>query len=176
MTTASSLTVGGVAKHASGISIVRWSTDRGDHGVAEGTAKWTIPAIRLRAGTTTVTVTAIAATGDVTNAVLSVTRQETLPKLSITSPTADSHRSSATGTVAFKGTATDNVVRISWSSDSGASGVADGTAAWTIRGIRLQSGANRITLTAHDDKGRTDRQVVTVDYQLRSGSTSTAAK
>ena len=36
---AASITLGGVASHASGTSVVRWITDKGDSGVAEGTSK-----------------------------------------------------------------------------------------------------------------------------------------
>lgn len=175
--TAASITLGGVASHASGISVVRWVTDKGDSGVAEGTSKWTIPGLAINSGTTIVTVTAAAVSGgDMTNAVLTVIRPEPLPKLSITSPTADSRWTSGTATVALKGTATDNVTRVQWSSDSGATGMADGTTAWTIGGIRLQNGVNRITLTAQDAKGRTDRQVLTITYRPQSGMTAGAAK
>jgi hypothetical protein len=62
-----------------------------------------------------------------------------------------------------------------WSSESGATGVATGTTAWTIVGIRLQEGVNRITLTAQDASGRTDRHVLTVTYR-RPGLSAGAAR
>jgi hypothetical protein len=164
-TTASALTLAGIASHASGISVVRWTTDKGDGGVAEGTSKWTIPQVATKPGTTVITVTAASGDGDITNATLTVVRPEPLPKLSITSPTADSQWISGTGTVALKGSATDNVTRVTWSSDSGAAGVAQGTTSWAITGIGLQAGVNRITVTAQDGNGRTDRHVLTVTYR-----------
>jgi hypothetical protein len=175
-TTSAALSVAGMASHASGISVVRWMTDKGDTGVAEGTSKWTAAGIPIKPGTTTITVTAAAVTGgDVTNAVLTVVRPKPLPKLSLTYPTADSQWTSGTDTVGLKGTATDNVTRVLWSSESGATGVAAGTTAWTIAGIRLQEGVNRITLTAQDASGRTDRHVLTVTYR-RPGLSAGAAR
>jgi hypothetical protein len=175
-TTASALTVTGIANHASGISVVRWSTDKGDSGVADGTTKWTVAGIPIKAGTTVVTVSAASTGGDTTNAVLLVERPEPLPKLSITSPTADWQWTSGTGTVALKGSATDNVTRVTWSSDAGAAGVAQGTTSWAIAGIGLQPGINRITVTAQDAGGRTDRHVLTITYRPRSEMTAAAAK
>jgi predicted xylose isomerase-like sugar epimerase len=175
-TTAASIGIAGVATHSSGISVVRWSTDKGESGVADGTTKWTIPSLAIKPGTTVVTVTAAAVSGDMTNAVLSVVRPEPLPKLSVTAPTADSQWATGTGTVALRGTATDNVTRVLWSSDSGSTGMATGTTAWTIAGIGLKEGVNRITLTAQDASGRTDRQVLTITYRPRSGLTAAAAK
>ena len=166
-TTAATVALSGTASHASGISVVRWSTDKGDSGMAEGTTKWAIAGLQVQPGTTTITVMAAAAGGDVTTAVLMVVRPEPLPKLSVTAPTADSQWTSGASTVALRGTATDNVTRVLWSSDSGATGMADGTTAWTIGGVRLQEGVNKITLTAQDAKGRTDRQVLTITYRPR---------
>jgi hypothetical protein len=176
-TTAASLGLAGVASHASGISVVRWSTDKGDSGVAEGTSKWTIPGLAIKPGTTVITVTAAAlSSGDMTNAVLTVVRPEPLPKLNISFPTADSQWTTGTGTVALRGTATENVTRVLWSSDSGGAGVATGTTAWAISGVALHEGVNRITVTAQDASGRTDRHVLTVTYRPQTGLTAGAAK
>jgi hypothetical protein len=165
-TSLASLPVAGVASHASGISAVRWTTDKGDSGVAQGTTTWTIAAIPIRPGTTVITVVAAAvAGGDMTSAVLTVVRPDPLPKLKLTSPKDDSHRTTGASTVALKGAATDNVTRVLWSSDSGAAGVADGTTSWTIAAIPLQQGLNRITLTAQDGRGRTDRKVLSITYR-----------
>jgi hypothetical protein len=174
-TTAASLSLAGVATHQSGITVVRWLTDKGDSGVADGTSKWTVANLPIKSGTTTITITGMAANGDSTNATLIVIRPEPLPKLSLVSPTADSQWTSGTDTVGLKGTATDNVTRVQWSSESGATGVATGTTAWSIAGIRLQEGLNRITVTAEDASGRTDRHVLTITYR-RPGLTAAAAR
>jgi hypothetical protein len=179
-TTATSVSLSGVASHASGIAAVRWMTDQGVGGVASGTSKWASAPIAVRPGRTTVTVTAVATSGETTTDVLTIVRPNPLPKLSLASPTADSQWTSGTATVTLKGTATDNVTRVLWSSDSGATGVANGTTGWTIVSIGLQPGVNRITLTAQDADGRTDRQVLKVTYRaqtvLTTGAVQTASR
>ena len=157
----------GTATSAAGITLVRWSTDRGDTGVAQGTSRWSIPSVPLKSGTTTVTVTAVTADGDSATAVLAVARPEGLPKLRVSSPTADSQWTSVTGTVALRGSATDNVTRVTWSADSGADGSADGTTSWSIAAISLQPGINKVTVTAQDAEGRSDRHVLTITYRPR---------
>jgi len=174
--TASSMALAGLASHASGIRAVQWMTDNGDSGVAEGTSRWSIPALSIKPGTTTVTVTAVSGNGDMTNATLTVVRPEPLPKLSIAFPTADSQWTTGTATVALRGTATDNVTQVTWSSDSGSAGLATGTGAWAIASIRLREGINKITLTGQDASGRTDRHVLTVAYRPRTVSTAGVAK
>jgi len=157
----------GTATSAAGITLVRWSTDRGDTGVAQGTSRWSIPSVPLKSATTTVTVTAVTADGDSATAVLAVARPEGLPKLRVSSPTADSQWTSVTGTVALRGSATDNVTRVTWSADSGADGSADGTTSWSIAAISLQPGINKVTVTAQDADGRSDRHVLTITYRPR---------
>jgi hypothetical protein len=121
----------------------------------------------LKSGITTVTVTAVSVGGDSATAVLSVKRPDELPKLTVSSPTADSQWTSDVGTVALKGSATDNVIRVTWSADSGSDGSADGTSSWSIAAISLQPGLNKVMLTAEDAAGRTDRHVLTVMYRPR---------
>ena len=169
-TKTSSLAIAGTASHPSGIVIVKWSTDRGDDGVAQGTLSWNIATLPLKSGTTTITVTAVAESGDTTTATLVVQRPDELPKVNVTSPTADSQWVTSTGTVALRGAATDNVTRVMWSADSGASGYASGTTSWATAGIPLQEGVNRITLTAYDAGGRADRHVLTITYRPRVSS------
>jgi len=166
-TTSATIGMSGTAAHAGGIAVVKWSTDRGDSGVAEGTSRWNIPSVRVRAGVTTVTITAVSVAGDSATAVLTVKRPDELPKLTVVSPTADSQWTSDVGTVALKGSATDNVTRVTWSADSGATGLADGTTSWSISAIVLQPGLNKVMLTAQDGTGRTDRHVLTITYRPR---------
>jgi len=173
-TTNPTVAVSGTAQ--GNVVVVRWSTDRGDSGVAQGTTKWSVPAVPLKPGTTTVTVMATTVSGDVASDVLTVSRPEELPKLKVTSPTDDSQWTSVAGTVALRGTATDNVTRVTWRTDSGASGTASGTANWSIAALVLQEGVNTITLMAQDASGRTDRHVLTITYRPRAGFTAGAGK
>ena len=175
-TTNTSVSLSGLASHASGISAIRWTTDNGDGGVAVGTSKWTVAAIGLKPGRNVITVTAVALSGATSSDVLTVVRPNPLPKLSLSYPTADSQWTSGTATVALKGTATDNVTRVLWSSDSGATGVANGTTRWTISNLALHNGENRITVTAQDADGRTDRQVLKITYRGRTALTTGAQR
>ena len=111
--------------------------------------------------------TAVSVSGDTASAVLTLKRPDELPKLTVSSPTADSQWTSDVGTVALKGSATDNVTRVTWSADSGATGLADGTTSWSISAIVLQPGLNEVMVTAQDAAGRTDRHVLTITYRPR---------
>ncbi len=57
--------------------------------------------------------------------------------------------------ITLQGKASDNsgILRVEWSSDSGASGVAQGTTTWRIDQLHLQRWMNRITVTAVDAAG-----------------------
>ena len=170
-TTSSQLTISsaamalsGTASHSSGIVAVRWSTDAGASGVAEGAQRWNIPSLQVTPGTTTLTVTAFAASGESASATLSIARRSPMPKLTVASPTTETRWTTADKTLTLRGTASESVAQILWSADSGASGSASGVSSWTISGVALVPGVNRITLTAQDAAGRTDRQVLTVTY------------
>ena len=73
-------------------------------------------------------------------------------------------------TVALRGVASDNVVRVTWNADWGGSGTATGTGTWTIATIGLQRGRNRITITAYDADGRMQRKVLSVEYRPQVAS------
>lgn len=79
--------------------------------------------------------------------------------------------SSATLTT-LAGTASDNVgvTSVTWVNDTGGSGTATGTTSWSISNIALQSGANIITVTAHDAAGNTGTDTITVTYTPAGGS------
>jgi hypothetical protein len=149
------------------IVAVRWSTDDGRSGVAKGTTNWRIPKVGTPRGVTIITVTAVTADGKTASESLTVTRASEMPKLSLRVPTEASQWTQDERILALQGIATDNVVRLGWSSDAGDSGIARGTDNWSISGIRLVKGVNKITLTAYDLDGRTDRQVLTVTYRPR---------
>jgi hypothetical protein len=161
-----SVTLAGTARHARGITLVTWATDRGASGTAAGRDRWTVPDFAVPVGTTVVTITARNAVGDLaSDSITIVRRAKSALGLNITAPTADSAWGTASGTVALRGVASDNVVRVTWNADWGGSGTASGTQTWSIPTIGLQIGANVITVTARDAAGNTERRVVTVNYR-----------
>jgi hypothetical protein len=62
-----------------------------------------------------------------------------------------------------KGTASDNrqVTKVTWVTDRGGSGTAQGTTSWSAS-IPLQAGVNKITVRAVDDRGKEGQDTVTV--------------
>lgn len=84
----------------------------------------------------------------------------TSPTVTITSPTSTgTHSTSTTPMTSFGGTSSDNtgVSSVTWSCPtcSPTSGTASGTTSWSVASIGLSSGANTITVTAHDAAGNT---------------------
>ncbi len=151
--------------------VVTWSTNHGASGTAVGRDRWSVTNFGLPLGKTIVTITARNAVGDLASDTLTVTRQPAnVLQLGITSPTADSAWDTASSTVALRGLASDNVVRVTWQADWGGTGTASGTRTWTIPTIGLQIGVNRITVTAHDAEGQTQREVISVTYRPLSAS------
>lgn len=90
----------------------------------------------------------------------------TRPAVSITSPTSSGSYTTSTPQVSISGVASDNVgvSLITWSSDRGPSGSANGTVSWSIASVPLQTGSNVMTVRAQDVAGNTDTSVLTVDY------------
>jgi hypothetical protein len=81
--------------------------------------------------------------------------QITSPGLTITSTTAS--------TIAFSGTASDNVAvtAVQWTNSTGGAGVAVGTTSWSAS-IPLLVGTNAITVRAYDAAGNSAWRAVTV--------------
>jgi hypothetical protein len=159
------ISLGGTAADAVGVTEVRWSNDRGGSGIAAGTRSWSIAAIALQAGVNVIVVTASDAAGNTATDKLTVTSDSTAPALSITLPvTAAALYSVKTESVALSGTASDEVgvTEVRWSNDRGGSGKATGTTAWTISAVPLQPGLNVITVTAQDAAGNRTSQAQTV--------------
>lgn len=95
------------------------------------------------------------------------------PVVTITVPTTNPSYSTSASTVSIGGTASDNVgvVRVTWSSNSGATGTANGTTAWSTGSIALQAGSNVLTVTAHDTVGNTTTANLTVVYNANTNTT-----
>ncbi len=169
-TTLATLSIGGSASDAVGVTQVSWSNDRGGSGNASGTANWTAAGIALQGGQNVLTVTARDAAGNTATDTLVVTRtienDTTAPTIAISVPTASGAHATAEPALVMSGTAADNVgvSQVSWNNDRGGSGTANGTATWTIPGIALQSGVNMIAVTARDEAGNQASSVLTVTY------------
>jgi len=178
-TTASSITLIGSAQGGSGVITVSWTLGSLS-GAAVGTAaSWTISNIPLTVGSNTIAISATAGTSKVIRTV-TVIRQSTItrpppttptnpgtsdttpPTLTIASPGATSISTSAS-TIAFSGTASDNVgvTKITWSTNTGQSGTATGTASWTCT-IPLLTGSNVVTIRAYDAAGNSSWRSVVV--------------
>jgi uncharacterized protein (TIGR03437 family) len=171
--TTSTIDLNGVASASAGITQVSWTTDHGASGIAAGTSSWTINGFVLPAGTTQVTVTARDASGNQATAVITLTFTPpdstgapgtTAPSITINSPTSQPAFNTSQDTIAIGGTASADTVQITWQTDQGGRGLASGTTNWTAEGIKLQSGSNRIQVTAFDSAGYQSSAVITVIY------------
>lgn len=182
-TAAAAVTLTGAATGGSGTISVTWSTASSSvavSGAAAGSAAaWTISNIALAVGVNTITVTASAGSAHVSQ-VVAITRQSasttpptppvttgggsdtTPPTLTIGSPGGTMVSTSA-ATIAFSGTASDNVgvTKVNWSTNTGASGTANGATNWSAV-IPLLSGSNVVTIRAYDAAGNNGWRSVVV--------------
>lgn len=90
----------------------------------------------------------------------------TPPSISITSPTSAPTYVSSTSVVSLGGIASDDRVltAVSWVSDQGGGGNANGLGSWTIPNIALAPGTNVITVKAWDGSGNSSSDVLSVTY------------
>ena len=175
ITTAATTNLSGTATGGKGTIAVTWNTSNGaSGGVLISGAAWTASGVPLGTGANTIT---ISATDGVSRASQSlvVTRQTTTtpsgtkdttpPSLAIVSPSA-STISTAAASIAFSGTATDNVgvTAVTWATNTGGSGTASGTANWSAS-IPLLIGTNTVTIRASDAAGNVGWRSVIVSRQ-----------
>ncbi|MPZ17085.1 MAG: hypothetical protein GEV06_04095 [Luteitalea sp.] len=81
--------------------------------------------------------------------------------------------------VSLSGQARDGAARVAsvtWRTNTGASGVADGTSTWSVANVPLHAGQNTITITATDVAGQSAREEIVftlprIEYLLAEGST-----
>jgi hypothetical protein len=154
LASSSTINLSGAASGGTGPIAIFWSTDHGASGTAQGASSaWTISNVPLAIGVNTITVTATAGTSSVSRSI-TVTRQTsndtTPPALTITSPASATISTSAASLV-FDGTAADNVgvTLVTWSTNTGSSGTANGTTSWTAE-VPLLIGSNVVTIRASD--------------------------
>jgi hypothetical protein len=161
-TTAAAIPVSGNVSGGSGAVSVTWSSSAGAWGLAQvAGGNWGIPNVALAVGSNTITVTAAGGNEQVFRAVTIVRQQAantptadtTAPLLVITSPNRTSV-TAASSWIAIQGSASDNVgvVRVTWSTNTGASGDAAGTASWSAS-VPLIQGNNTVMVRAYDAAG-----------------------
>ena len=170
-TVVGTITISGTASDASGVASVTWTNSAGGSGAALGMATWTAGPIPLQSGSNLLTVTVHGLDAKTQSAQLQVSYQPpvsltpdtTAPTLNIISPSADSVYTSAS-TIAFSGTASDNVgvSSVSWNNSTTGSGAAIGTTQWSTPPIPLIDGMNTITITAKDAAGNSSWRAVQV--------------
>lgn len=87
--------------------------------------------------------------------------QQSGPTVAITSPDAV-QVDTVDETMDLGGTASGDVDSVSWESDKGASGTAEGTDSWSVQDIPLEAGSNTITVTATDAAGETSSDSIVI--------------
>lgn len=167
-TTASTLSLGGTASDAVGVTQVSWVNNRGGSGTATGTTTWSA-GIALQSGSNLLTVTARDAAGNTSSDTLTVTVNTVdaiAPGIAITTPTTAATLTTLTSPIDLGGTASDNVgvTSVTWTNNRGGSGTASGTTAWSAKKIVLKVGLNVLTVTARDAAGNVQSQTLTVNY------------
>ncbi len=98
-----------------------------------------------------------------------ITLDTAAPAVTITSPTSGDTYTTTSNTISLGGSASDatsGVNTVTWSSNKGGSGTANGTASWTISTISLSAGDNVITVKATDNAGNTATDAITVTYTI----------
>src|SRR5213078_4321730 len=86
------------------------------------------------------------------------------PTVAISLPTTAATYSTTSASLALGGTAGDDtgVTEVRWANSQGGSGLAIGTANWSVGAIPLTAGPNTITVTARDAAGNTASDIVVV--------------
>ena len=182
-TTSSSVNLSGSISGGHGSVAVTWGTGQGFSGTAAiiGSA-WSVVNLPLAIGSTTITVTAsdsvthVSQTAVVTRAAVTTTTTTTTtpttgtgdttpPALTISMPSSTSVSTSASS-LAFSGTATDNVgvKTVTWATNTGGSGTASGTTQWSAS-VPLLVGSNTVTIRASDAAGNIGWRSVVVTRQ-----------
>jgi len=136
-------------------------------GIAEGASNWRVKDIPLQTGLNVLTATARNSSGSTasTSATVVFFPTDTIaPNLIFRGLESGLTIATSAGSVTLSGTASDNiaVAAVTWSNDRGGLGTATGTSIWSIPGIPVLSGINKITVTAADTTGNRFQQIVTV--------------
>lgn len=97
--------------------------------------------------------------------------------LAISSPTSASTMDTTDSTVSLAGTAGSDagIAEVSWRSDRGGQGAANGTDNWQTSSIALELGENLITVTAEDTSGNTQSRNIVVNRESGELGSATLA-
>ena len=155
----STISISGATSGGKAAVMVTWATDRGQSGTAQGSTSWSIAAIPLASGANTIAITAtdgltrISQSFAVTYKAPAKPSDTTPPSITINSPSG-SMISTAASSIVISGTAADNtgVASVTWSTNTGRSGIAAGTSHWSVT-VPLLTGSNSITIQASDAAG-----------------------
>ena len=168
-TTSATISLSGTVTADDGPPAITWSASAGSSGFAVLTgANWIAANIPLAVGSNTITITAVGATGSVfrtvniTRTVSPPTGDTAGPALTITYPATTSLATTQTS-LTFRGTASDpsGVASVTWSTNTGTSGTASGTTAWSAT-IPLLVGFNQVVIRAYDTAGNMSWRSVVV--------------
>ncbi len=168
-TNTATISLAGTASDNNSLQQVTWTCSTGGNGTASGTTNWSIDGIALAEGQNIITVTAVDASGNQASDTIAVsfTAPDTqAPVITITTPTDNGTFTTNSSQASLSGTADDDqsLKQVTWSSSTGAGGIANGTLSWSIPGINLALGTNTITVTAVDSSGNKSTDVLTVIY------------
>jgi hypothetical protein len=173
-TAAASISLSGTITGGSGIPTVHWSLGYGSYGSATTNGvNWVAANIPLSLGLNSIAVRGTDATGTISHTV-TVTRETAAPPppppgsdtaapaLTITYPSSTSVATSLSA-LTFKGTASDpsGVASVTWSTNTGKTGTASGTAQWSAA-IPLLTGFNQVIIRAIDTSGNASWRSVVV--------------
>ena len=164
VTNKAAVALAGKAGDDSGVKQVTWQNSRGGSGTATGTTDWAVPTVALLAGTNNITITARDGSGNVGTATLTVILDTRAPVISIATPTTTSSFTTTEASIALGGMASDDsaLADVTWTSSTGARGVASGASTWATPRIALSSGVNTVTVTARDKAGNSSSATLTV--------------
>ncbi len=168
-TNESVITFKGTALDDTGITKLEWHNSlTGESGPAIGAADWRIPQMLIQEGTNIITVTAVDAAGNESEASLNVIYippDTQGPSVYITSPTIGNTYQTDKSTVDLLGDSYDNVgvVKLIWSSPLG-SGTVIGIENWSVADVALNEGENDIKITAEDAAGNIGEWFLTITY------------
>lgn len=154
VTNQGSVTINGTASDNQGVTSVTWRTSDGRNGTASGTTSWQISNLSVPEGETTVTVEAKDALGNVGSDEIEVAVDQTPPQIAMTSPAPPGNFTTVSSELSASGTASDanGVAEVRWQA-GGASGIATGTAEWSVASVAVPLGASTLRITAVDEAG-----------------------
>jgi len=172
-TSDTSLTVDGTASGDYPITDVAWNTNIGDSGKCVGTVNWNAADIPLSVGDNTLLITATDSQGNCGSSTLYINVTDppvpdlVKPEVTIVSPTLDLAQRRIGSSVTVTGTASDNIAlkTIAWATDKGYKGTCTGTTSWSIAQLPLDTGENRLEITATDTSDNVNTAQLTITRQ-----------